>query len=230
MRKLIATFLCLAAPAVWAEESAPPTPILSTGGYDAPPPVVVTPPPTPGHEWDGLYWGLSIGSVRSSYLRDDCCPGPGRTSVRPALTGAVGYNRTFNGGLAGVEGDFTFFEDEVERRFGFGPVSQNNHFSLRARLGAFTGPQQGTLFYGTAGYGWTHFDFDGDDQWIGGPTLGIGLESAAMMEQFGIGNGWRLKAEALYQYNEVTEFSQNGIPVHAGSENSLFRLGVNKNF
>lgn len=212
MRLLIIAVLCFFAVSASAQDGS--RPVLSTSANG---------------DFAGPYFGLSVGAFRSDFSRNSCCPGPEDYRAEPAISANLGYNWVFDNALIGLETDFTLTSVAAKENaaFGFGPVEHHQHASLRARAGFFVG--EGTLLYGTAGMGWLHVDFGGDSKWVSGAIGGIGVESASFAERIGI-PGWRIKAEALFQHAEETEFSQFGTSVFSASDNYIFRIGLNKNF
>lgn len=180
--------------------------------------------------FDGFYAGIGLGVMHTDFSRNACCPGPVGYRADALATVNVGYNWVLGPALAGVELDYSLTRVSAAQNaaFGFGPVDQDQAASVRLRLGVFTSP--GTAIYGTAGTGWMHMKVPGDSKWVQAPVYGLGIETEELSKFVGLGPDWRFKGEAIWQGIDETRLVQGGTPLFSSSENSFFRLGINKSF
>jgi outer membrane immunogenic protein len=153
--------------------------------------------------WTGFYVGIGggVGSgVGKLSGEGESFDGLGAEGVFGTVM--VGYDRMLTSRIvAGVFADYDFVSN-VSTDFPFGAsIEQKNTWSVGARLGMLTSPT--TLWYGTAGYSHTEFDFKGASLSLpdfNGYFLGAGVESQLQ-------GGWGVRAEYRFtQYGSEEIF------------------------
>lgn len=183
--------------------------------------------PTLAQDFSGPYVGIGAGALVSEFSRQAGAPGPVGTWAGPMVSLSLGNDWQTGSTVYGIEADISAQYSRAKARFTFGPWEQNFGATLRARVGAVT---NGTLVYGTLGYGVMHVSVPGDSDWAGGIVGGIGFESYAMAEKLGLGDGWTIEGELLYQRAKSTRLTQGGTNIFGASNSAVIRIGANHRF
>ena len=189
-----------------------------------------------GYGWTGLYVGAHLGGGGSTV---DWTYVPGGTTADHDGSGAfggiqVGYNMQSGSLVFGVEGDLSAADINGSTPCpnpAFSCASEITMLgSLRLRAGYAMG---NVLVYATGGLGFGHIDIStqnppgpvtGTDKTRTGWTLGGGLE-------YGMGNGWSVKAEYLYyDLGDHSYVVDNALVVNADVTIHTGKVGLNFKF
>ncbi len=189
-------------------------------------------------DWDGRYWGVSLGAAAAHYSRSNCCPGPVGWAGSPVVTLQAGINRQEGDTVYGLEADISGHLLMAEGNAFVGDFRQLAHSTIRARVGKVEGP---SLMYFTGGVAFTWLEnsnpgFSSDSEISTGFTVGAGVETTdpsifpdSISQFLSLQKNWTAKAEVLYvDVPETTLLS--GFPVVGGSDNIMIRIGVNQHY
>ena len=172
-------------------------------------------------DWAGAYGGVHLGFVYADYT--NAVPAfPGPTGDAGSAIGGVqlGYNWQRGETVYGAELDLSLME--LEATSAGGRMEENNMAALRFRVGQVVGE---TLFYGSLGVAWT----EKKSGFTGGPSTtdyDPGLMVGGGAERW-LRDGVTGKLEAFYV--DVPKTTQPG-PIRGGSQNLIFRAGLNLHF
>ncbi|HEX5212508.1 MAG TPA: outer membrane beta-barrel protein [Pseudolabrys sp.] len=193
-------------------------------------PSLAASPAPPAFTWQGFYVGADVGyGLGSAKASTSAFGSPLDTDFiggRGFIGGILGgYNymvmpRT----LVGIEADANWstiaHTDEVQDNPGNNydfKTSQKQAYSVRARFGYLLAPE--TLFYGTAGWSWSQFEFtasvtgfgtDSDTLWLNGPQVGAGVETM-------LAPGWMARLEYLHTFYNGGTFNSSVLLAGFGS-------------
>ena len=194
--------------------------------------------PAPVFSWTGFYLGLSGGVANNSteWTNGNPAVDTGRFSDRGAMVGGtVGFNAQFGAVVFGVEGDWSWLNNEASTpRGGCAEIcitSADWLATVRGRIGYLLSPS--TLVYGTAGAAWVRLEhtlagLSGTNVISGteaGWVAGAGFETR-------LGPHWSVKGEYLHiDLGDSLVVAFEPAPVTAvGNRIDIFRAGLNISF
>ncbi len=179
---------------------------------------------SPGSDWQGPYVGVHLGGAYADF--ENSVPSlPGPTGDASSGIGGfqLGYNFQNGDMVFGPEIDFTLME--LEGKSAGGKFSEDSMASLRFRAGKVVGDY---LIFGSLGVAWTETDIG-----FTGTASTSDYEPGVMVgggaERF-IREGLSGRIEAYYVDVPKSSQTVSGIPTSAGSQNLLFRAGLNLHF
>ncbi|QIE44615.1 porin family protein [Pseudohalocynthiibacter aestuariivivens] len=175
-------------------------------------------------DWNGPYVGLHLGGAYAGFTnRVPTMPGP--TQDAGTFLGGVqlGYNWQQGNTVFGAEVDYSLME--LRGSSPGGSFEENSMGSLRFRAGQVLGE---TLFFGSLGVAWTEkktslTGLGSTTDYEPGLMIGGGAERW-------LGENLTGRIEAYYV--DVPKSRQNvgGVTTSGGSQNGVFRAGLNLHF
>jgi outer membrane immunogenic protein len=189
-------------------------------------------PSTIAADWAGAFLGVSSGVLGGEFGYSDCCIGPGGWAASPFASLHAGYNWQHGGVVIGIETDITAFSLVAKGTGGVGDFSEKGLATFRGRIGTAFG---NSLLYATAGLGLTYLEtsnpgFASVSAVASGLVAGAGVETRSLHGLFALGDKWSARAEFLYVNVPKTRLTSGPLPTVGGSDNYLFRLGLNRYF
>lgn len=175
-------------------------------------------------DWAGPYVGFHLGGAYAEF--DNSVPAlPGPTGDAGSGIGGIqlGYNWQNGDVVFGPELDFSLMD--LEGRSAGGRFEEDAMASLRMRVGKVAGEY---MYFGSLGVAWT-------ERTIGLTGVGSttdyepGLMVGGGVERF-LGKSTTGRLEAFYVDVPKSNETVGGTPTAAGSDNLLFRAGVNLHF
>nr|WP_309504229.1 outer membrane beta-barrel protein [uncultured Roseovarius sp.] len=175
-------------------------------------------------DWSGPYAGFHLGGAYGGFTNNVPAQ-PGPTEDAGTFLGGVqlGYNWQQGNTVYGAEIDYSLME--LRGSSAGGSFEENSMGSLRFRAGQILGE---TLFYGSLGVAWTQKKTSLTG--IGSSTdFEPGLMVGGGAERW-LGDNLSGRIEAYYVDVPKSQQSVGGVATSGGSQNGVFRAGLNLHF